>query len=67
MSSALETLISQKQAMEKLNISRTTLWRWRRSGKLISYKLSPRKIGYSVGHIQTLLKTCEERASDGEE
>jgi len=66
MSAAVVTVLSQKQVMKRLGVSRTTLWRWRRAGKIRSYHLSPRKIGYSLMHIQTLLENCEKGASNGE-
>ncbi len=66
MNAASARLLTQKQVMRQLNLSRTTLWRWRRDGKLRSYQLSPRKVGYSAAHIQALLQNCEKGVSSGE-
>ncbi len=66
MVAALEKVLTQREVMEQLNLSRTTLWRWRRDGKLHSYQLGPRKVGYSMAHIQALLQNCEKGVSSGE-
>jgi excisionase family DNA binding protein len=56
-------VLTEKQVCRQLNVSRATLWRWRRSGKIASYKLGAKKIGYSPTHIAALLKQCEWRES----
>ncbi len=60
MSAAIAPVLTQKQVGELLNISRTTLWRLRRGGKLRAYQLSPRRVGYSLEHVQELLQNSEE-------
>jgi excisionase family DNA binding protein len=56
----LERVITESEAMRLLNVSRPTLWRYRKAGKLRYYKIGG-KLGYSVSQIQELLKSCERK------
>jgi excisionase family DNA binding protein len=55
------TFLTEKQLEEQLSVSRTTIWRWRRQGKLNCYKLGT-KVAFSLAHVKELLEKCEQRA-----
>jgi excisionase family DNA binding protein len=52
-------LIGEKEACELLNVSRTTLWRLRKEGKMRFYRLGS-KLGYSADQLREFLKSCEQ-------
>ena len=50
--------------MEKLNISRQTLYRWRKAGKLIAYDLAGKKSKYyKKNDIKNLLENRQDNQS----
>ncbi len=52
-------VVSVAEACHLLNVSRTTLWRWRQEGKLRFYQLGKRRIVYSLIQLKSFLKECE--------
>jgi predicted site-specific integrase-resolvase len=57
----VDEILSEKVLIERLNVSRTTLWRWRSQGKLACFKLGS-KVAYSEKHVRELLEKCERQA-----
>lgn len=55
-------ILPEKVLIERLNVSRTTLWRWRSQGKLACFKLGS-KVAYSEKHVKDLLEKCERQVS----
>lgn len=57
-----EELVTKKQAMEMLNVSETTLWRWERMGLLSKSGTFGRRVYYKLDDIKRALdltKTTE--------
>jgi excisionase family DNA binding protein len=52
-------MITEKEACDLLNVSRTTLWRFRKAGKVRFYKVGS-KLGYSAEQLREFLKSCEQ-------
>lgn len=52
-------LLTESQVCQALSVSRHTLFRWRKSGKLGFMKLGTKKIAYTPAHIQSLLQGFE--------
>jgi len=52
--------MSEAELAERLSISRVTIWRLRRRGKLPYYRVG-RKIRYSEQHVAEFLASCERR------
>ena len=53
-----DDLIGQKEACRLLKVSATSLWSWRKEGK-INYKKIGRKVYYSKKEIQTIHQTSK--------
>lgn len=51
-----ETLLTGQQVQERLNISRTTLWNWRKDGYLLPIEIGG-KIRYKLSDVNTILQT----------
>jgi excisionase family DNA binding protein len=52
--------MTEAEVCRSLGISRTTLWRLRRAGKLSYYRVAA-KVLYSLEHVEELLANCERR------
>jgi len=60
----IKDMIPVRMVMEKLNISRQTIYRWRKDGKLIAYDLAGKKSKYyKKGDIQKLLDDRQNKQS----
>ncbi len=59
----LPNILPEKVLVEKYKISRTTLWRFRETGKIACYKIG-RRVFYSVEHIRELLASCEKTSTN---
>lgn len=57
-----EKYLSERQTARELGISRITLFRLRRAGRIASYKIGSRVV-YSRAQIQRFLAECEQPAS----
>lgn len=53
--------ITEAEACRSLKVSRTSLWRLRRAGKISYYRVAT-KVLYSVEHIEEFLASCERRS-----
>ncbi len=53
-------VLSEMDACRLLNVSRTTLWRFRRTGKVRYFKLGKR-VGYLLTHLHEFLHSCEKQ------
>jgi len=51
-----ETLLTGQQVQDKLNVSRTTLWNWRKDGYLIPIEIGG-KYRYKLSDINTILRS----------
>ena len=51
-----ETLLTSQQVQNQLNVSRTTLWNWRRNGYLVPLEIGG-KYRYKLSDINTILRT----------
>lgn len=49
-----ETLLTGQQVQEKLNVSRTTLWNWRKDGYLVPIEIGG-KYRYKLSDINKIL------------
>jgi excisionase family DNA binding protein len=54
-----ESLLTLQQAADKLGISKVTLWRWIKDGKLSAVKLSRRVVYVRKEEIDRFLKASE--------
>jgi excisionase family DNA binding protein len=52
--------ITEEEFARAVGISRVTVWRLRRAGKLAHYKVGTRVL-YSPRHIEEFLASCEKR------
>ncbi|OPY64169.1 MAG: Helix-turn-helix domain protein [Syntrophorhabdaceae bacterium PtaU1.Bin034] len=52
-------LIPLKEVRDRLRISKATLWRWIKDGKLSTVKLSERKIYVKKTELERLIKEGE--------
>jgi excisionase family DNA binding protein len=52
--------MTEAEVCRSLGVSRTTLWRLRRAGKLSYYRVAT-KVLYSLDHVEELLANCERR------
>jgi excisionase family DNA binding protein len=57
-----ESLLTLQEAADKLGISKVTLWRWIKDGKLTAVKLSRRIVYVRKDEIDRFLKTSETTA-----
>lgn len=57
------TTLSEAELAKRLGISRVTVWRLRRDGKLSYYRVG-RNIRYGEQHIAEFLASCERRTDD---
>jgi excisionase family DNA binding protein len=53
-------VLSTSDACRLLNVSRTTLWRLRRAGKVRYFKIGS-KLGFLLTHIHEFLHSCEKK------
>lgn len=51
-----ETLLTGQQVQDQLNVSRTTLWNWRKDGYLVPIEIGG-KYRYRLSDINTILRT----------
>ena len=59
-----EALLTGQQVQDKLNVSRTTLWNWRKDGYLVPIEIGG-KYRYKLSDINTILhSTRTERKND---
>ena len=50
-----ETLLTSQQVQERLNVSRTTLWNWRKYGYLLPIEIGG-KVRYKLSDINMILQ-----------
>lgn len=53
-------VLSEIDACRLLNVSRTTLWRLRRAGRIKYLQLGSR-VGYLLTHLHEFLHSCEKK------
>jgi len=58
-----DPLLTPKQVMALLSISRSTLLRLQQAGKLRPIRLTARSIRYSAAEVEKLLQRCTQKAS----
>jgi excisionase family DNA binding protein len=58
-------VLSTSDACRLLNVSRTTLWRLRRAGRVKYLQLGSR-IGYLLTHIHEFMHSCERKGQNNE-
>jgi excisionase family DNA binding protein len=58
-------VLSEKAACQFLNISRTTLWRLRKAGRIQFYKIGS-KVGYLPTQLNEFLQSCERKGQTNE-
>ena len=61
MSGEEQRLFDEKEVAEQLNLSRKTLSRLRKAGKIAFYRTA-RRIRYASHHITRYLESCERKA-----
>lgn len=52
----MDKLVSGKKVADMLGISRVTVWRLERAGKLKSVRLSPRLVRYRISDVEELMR-----------
>jgi len=57
-------LIPLKEVRDKLRISKATLWRWIKDGKLLTVKLSERKIYVRKEELERFIRESERQTND---
>ncbi|MGD0662104.1 MAG: helix-turn-helix domain-containing protein [Syntrophorhabdales bacterium] len=57
-----ENLLTLKQVSERLGVSKVTLWRWIKDGKLSSVRLSQRTVYIRKEEVDRFLKASETTA-----
>jgi len=57
-----ESLLTLDEVAERLGVSRVTLWRWIKNGKLAVVRLSQRTIYVRREELERFLKTSESNA-----
>jgi excisionase family DNA binding protein len=56
-----ENLLTLKQVSERLGISKVTLWRWIKDGKLSSVRLSQRTVYVRKEELERFIRESEKR------
>ena len=56
----MKQTMTEAELIKYLGVSRTTLWRLRRAGKISYYRVAT-KVLYSIDHVDDLLASCERR------
>jgi excisionase family DNA binding protein len=56
-----DELLDADVAGERFGVSRATLWRWVRDGRLTAYKFGPRKVRYRMADLQALLTPVDQQ------
>jgi excisionase family DNA binding protein len=54
----MKQTMTEAELIKYLRVSRTTLWRLRRAGKISYYRVAT-KVLYSIDHVDDLLASCE--------